>query len=151
MVYNSKFSMLMLCLKVWCLSRQSWEGASISAVQICFKNCQKHLQVCISMPNYVSLMVGTEKSLRNVIISGYPCSTKTTEVLRNLFLTPMRFPETEEGWGSRKISRAEGIGEGFPNTSQVLVNSRNSPHHQSFHRNGSGNPSLWAQRTEKLL
>ena len=62
----------------------------------------------------------------------YPCSTKTREVLGNLSPTPKRFPETWE------ILRVEGNledgGDGFPNTSRVLVEYGHSPHHQSIYR-----------------
>ena len=50
----------------------------------------------------------------------------------------------------REISRVEGNlegrGDGFPNTSQLLVEYGHSPHHQSIHRDGSGNPSLRAEK-----
>ena len=81
----------------------------------------------------------------------YPCSTKTREVLGNPSPTPKRFPETREisrGRSPREISRVEGNleggGDGFPNTSRVLVEYGHSPHHQFIYRDGSGNPSLWA-------
>ena len=48
----------------------------------------------------------------------------------------------------REILRVEGNleggGDGFPNTSRVLVEYGHSPHHQFIYRDGSGNPSLWA-------
>ena len=46
----------------------------------------------------------------------------------------------------RNILRAkpEGGGDGFSNTSQVLVEYGHSPHHLFIYGDGSGNPSLWA-------
>ena len=118
--------MLMLCLKVWCLSRQSWEGASISAVQICFKNCQKHLQLCISIPNYVSLMVGTEKSLRNVIdISGYPPKQRKYWEIYSWrpwdFLRPKRVEGREKSRGRRGLGRDFPIPPKFWWTPEILL------------------------------
>ena len=81
----------------------------------------------------------------------YPCSTKTREVLGNLSPTPKRFLDLREisrGRSPREISRVEGNleggGDGFPNTSRVLVEYGHSPHHQFIYRDGSENPSLWA-------
>ena len=56
---------------------------------------------------------------------------------------------------SRVSGNLSGVGDGFPNTSLVLVEHGyntslvlveygHSPHHQSIYRDGSGNPSLWA-------
>ena len=57
-----------------------------------------------------------------------PCSTKTREVLGNPSPLPSRFPSTLEislGLRPREISRVSGnlsgVGDGFPNTSLVLV------------------------------
>ena len=92
------------------------------------------------------------KASKNAKKSGmYPCSTKRREVLGNPSPTPKRFPETRDisrGRSPREISRVEGNleggGDGFPNTSRVLVEYGHSPHHQFIYRDGSGNPSLWA-------
>ena len=79
----------------------------------------------------------------------YPCSTKTREVLGNPSPTPERFPE------ARKISRErspreilrvegnlEGGGDGFPNTSRVLVEYGHSLIIKLSAGSGSANPSL---------
>ena len=57
-----------------------------------------------------------------------PCSTKTQEVLENPSPPPSRFPSTLEmslGLRPRDISRVSGnlsgVGDGFPNTSLVLL------------------------------
>ena len=64
----------------------------------------------------------------------YPCSTKTREVLGNPSPTPERFPSTLEislGLRPREISQISGnlsaVGDGFPNTSLVLVEHGYSP------------------------
>ena len=89
----------------------------------------------------------------SILVGLYPCSTKTREVLGNPSPTPERFPETREisrGRSPREISRVEGNlegrGDGFPNTSRVLVE-----HGQSLSINfstgsGSENPSLWTRK-----
>ena len=92
----------------------------------------------------------SEDHRMRIVIGLYPCSTKTREVLGNPSPTPERFPETREisrGRSPREISRVEGNlegrGDGFPNTSRVLVE-----HGQSLSINfstgsRSENPSLW--------
>ena len=81
----------------------------------------------------------------------YSCYTKTREVLVNLSLTAERFPETQEisrGQSPREILRVEGNleggGDGFPNTSRVLVEYGHSLIINLSTGSGSGNPSLWA-------
>ena len=59
----------------------------------------------------------------------YPCSTKTREVLGN------PSPRVEEN--------LEGGGDGFPNTSRVLVEHRQSLSISFSTGSGSENPSLW--------
>jgi len=63
-----------------------------------------------------------------VMMRECPCSTKTREVLGNPSPPPSRFPSTLEislGLRPREISRVSGnlsgVGDGFPNTSLVLV------------------------------
>ena len=80
----------------------------------------------------------------------YPCSTKTREVLGNPSPTSKRFPETREisrGRSPREISRVEGNleggGDGFPNTSRVLVEYGQSLSINFSTGSGSENPSLW--------
>ena len=65
-----------------------------------------------------------------------PCSTKTREVLGNPSPLPSRFPSTLEislGLRPREISRVSGnlsgVGDGFPNTSLVLVEHGYIPAH----------------------
>ena len=72
------------------------------------------------------------------------------EVLGNPSPTPQRFPETREisrGRSPREISRVEGNleggGDGFPNTSRVLVEYGHSLIINISAENGSENPSLW--------
>ena len=73
-----------------------------------------------------SLKLSINPSL--VIMRECPCSTKTREVLGNPSPPPSRFPSTLEislGLRPRNISRVSGnlsgVGDGFPNTSLVLV------------------------------
>ena len=114
-----------LLLRIYALSSVKFSGLKL---WLC-KKCDKY-EVCIILASRVGL---------------YPCSTKTREVLGNPSPTPERFPETR-GRSPREISRVEGNleggGDGFPNTSRVLVE-----HGQSLVINfstgsGSGNPCL---------
>ena len=68
-------------------------------------------------------------------------STKMREVFVDPSPTPRRFHKTLEI--SRVEGNLEGGGDGFPNTSRVLMEYGHSPHHQSIYSDGSGNPSLW--------
>ena len=52
--------------------------------------------------------------------------------------------QNEGGIGKSIPDAQEGGGDGFPNTSGVLVEYGHSPHHQFIFKDGSGNPSLWA-------
>ena len=79
-----------------------------------------------------------------------PSSIKTREVLGNPSLMPKRFPETRKisrGQRPREILRVkgnlEGRGDGFPNTSRVLVEDGHSLIINFSTGSGSGNPSLW--------
>ena len=65
----------------------------------------------------------------HLVMAMYPCSTKTSEVLGNPSPTPERFPETRD---SRVEGNLKGVGDGFPNSSRVLVEYGHSPHHQSY-------------------
>ena len=64
----------------------------------------------------------------HVFTTLFPCSTETREVLGNPSPQPKRFPDTREisrGRSPCEISRVEGNiegeGDGFPNSSRVLV------------------------------
>ena len=67
-----------------------------------------------------------------------PCSTKTRKVLGN----PSPTPEIRRGKSA--AGNFEGGGDGFPNTSRILVKYGHSLIINLSTGSGSGNPSLWA-------
>ena len=107
-------------------THSSWGVCQKTCNRYCQKEQNKNkglhmvlLKFCLKTSACDSACKGNCRSAELLVYIGsralYPCSTKTREVLGNPSPTVERFPET------REISRGEFWGDGFPNTSLVLV------------------------------
>ena len=117
-----------------------------------FSSSSIHLQGWIRK----SIPVGREGfsdplPVEKLMLRDCPCSTKTREVLGNPSPLPSRFPSTLEislGLRPREISRVSGnllgVGDGFPNTSLVLME-----HGYNAQTKGQGNSMSRIAREKK--